>query len=111
MRVSEDGLIIACEWGPAGQRFTAGGAALRQVKHHPSRSNLEIAKPTHSDEPQIASDQVRLVTALEQPIRVALLETDPLALKRRVGEIKRQVARAIHDRAGCAMGTSRLRPA
>ena len=129
-----------------------GGADLRQVKYHPSRSNLfvpglqndpptdaaivslghsifiamevltmdqddytrawhrtlrhclrvlqrhrravQIAKPTNSDEEQIASDQLRLVTALEQPIRVALLETDPLALKRWVGEIKRQFARA-----------------
>jgi hypothetical protein len=42
----------------------------------------------------MASDQVRLVSALEQPIRVALLETDPLALKRWVGEIKRRFARA-----------------
>jgi len=45
--------------GPAAQRFTAGGADLRQVKY-----------PTNSDEAQIASDQLRLVTALEQPIRV-----------------------------------------
>jgi hypothetical protein len=58
------------------------------------RRAVQSNKPTNSDEEQIASDQVRLVTALEQPIRVALLETDPLALKRWVGEIKRQFARA-----------------
>ncbi|RPH53842.1 MAG: hypothetical protein EHM84_03030 [Lysobacterales bacterium] len=58
------------------------------------RRAAQIAKPTNSDDEQIASDQLRLVSALEQPIRVALLETDPLALKRWVGEIKRQFARA-----------------
>jgi len=65
---------------------------LRVLQRH--RRAVQIAKPTNSDEEQIASDQLRLVTALEQPIRVALLETDPLALKRWVGEIKRQFARA-----------------
>ena len=65
---------------------------LRVLQRH--RRAVQIAKPTTSDEEQIASDQVRLVTALEQPIRVALLETDPLALKRWVKEIKRQFARA-----------------
>ena len=65
---------------------------LRSLQRH--RRAVQVAKPTDSDEQQIASDQVRLVTALEQPIRVALLETDPLALKRWVGEIKRQFARA-----------------
>jgi hypothetical protein len=65
---------------------------LRDLQQH--RRAVQIAKPTNSDEEQITSDQVRLVTALEQPIRVALLETDPSALKRWVGEIKRQFARA-----------------
>ena len=65
---------------------------LRVLQRH--RRAVQIAKPTNSDEEQIASDQLRLVTALEQPIRVALLETDPLALKRWVGEIKRQFALA-----------------
>ena len=65
---------------------------LRDLQRH--RRAVQIARPTNSDEQQITSDQVRLVTALEQPIRVALLETDPLALKRWVGEIKRQFERA-----------------
>jgi len=65
---------------------------LRVLQRH--RRAVQIAKSSNSDEEQIASDQVRLVTALEQPIRVALLETDPLALKRWVKEIKRQFARA-----------------
>jgi hypothetical protein len=67
-------------------------SCLRGLQRH--RRAVQIAKPTNTDEELIASDQVRLVTALEQPIRVALLETDPLALKRWVGEIKRQFARA-----------------
>jgi hypothetical protein len=67
---------------------------LRVLQRH--RRAVQIAKPTNSDEEQIAGDQVRLVTALEQPIRVALLETDPLALKRWVEEIKSQFARAKH---------------
>jgi len=78
---------------------------LRVLQRH--RRAVQIAKPTNSDEEQIASDQLRLVTALEQPIRVALLETDPLALKRWVGEIKRQFARA---KCHPAISTSRLEP-
>ena len=69
-------------------------SCLRGLQRH--RRAVQVAKPTNSDEEQNASDQVRLVTALEQPIRVALLETDPLALKRWVGEIKRRFARAKH---------------
>ena len=65
---------------------------LRDLQRH--RRAVQIAKPTNSDDQQTTSDHVRLVTALEQPIRVALLETDPLALKRWVGEIKRQLERA-----------------
>jgi len=65
---------------------------LRVLQRH--RRAVQIAKSSNSDEEQIASDQVRLVTALEQPIRVALLETDPLALTRWVKEIKRQFAHA-----------------
>ena len=65
---------------------------LRVLQRH--RRAVQIAKPTNSDEEQIASDQVRLVSTLEKPIRVALLETDPLALKGWVGEIKTQFAHA-----------------
>jgi hypothetical protein len=65
---------------------------LRDLQRH--HRAVQIARSTNSDEQQITSDQVRLVTALEQPIRVALLETDRLALKRWVGEIKRQFERA-----------------
>ena len=69
-------------------------SCLRGLQRH--RRAVQVAKPTNSDEEQNASDQVRLVTDLEQPIRAVLLETDPLALKRWVGEIKRRFARAKH---------------